>query len=230
MKKFDIVDQGRMLERIEKVSNPACEIAMKYYGGGNPSLKDDRSFVTRADVEIEELLTRELSRLIPGSMVVGEESRLDAVEKKRVREAEWVWVIDPVDGTASFVDRLPNFSICIGLARKGKPYVGVVRFPVTGDRYLGARGYGAFFNGSRIRLDRSITVDSNSTYYVHSVYHRRFRMNFGGKIRNLGSTAAHLALLARGAGVAVVADSSVWDYMAAAAILLEAGGTIKYFG
>jgi len=212
---------------MEKIADKASETALKYFGKVSPSLKADRSYVTRADLEIEKMLRAELPALVPGSEIIGEETALTPDNSKEILKSEWIWIVDPVDGTGNFVDSLPNFCVSIGLARRGRPYAGLLKFPISGDVYKGVRKYGAFFNGRRISL-KGFEPGYNTAFYTYSKSHKKYLIKYPGKIRNLGTTAGHLAITARGAGFGVLAHGAVWDYMGAAAVFLEAGGLMRY--
>lgn len=221
-------DAAKILKRMVKATDPACGIALEYYGKTRGALKRDMTCVTEADTAIEDLLRKKLPPIIGDSAVVGEEIGISGDAAREARAKEWVWVIDPIDGTGAFIDGIPTFCISVGLLRDGNPYAGALRFPATGDIYEAARGYGAFYNGKRINISASAPLRHEAPICVTSKAHLKFRISYGGKTRNIGSAAAHIALVARGAALGAVGEGSVWDFAGAAAILLEAGGAIRY--
>ncbi len=91
--------------------------------------KADRSWVTEADQAIERMLGERLAARYPGYGVIGEE------QTRRETEAEFLWALDPIDGTASFVAGLPMWSISLGLLRHGLPVLGLVYLPLLDDCY-----------------------------------------------------------------------------------------------
>jgi histidinol phosphatase-like enzyme (inositol monophosphatase family) len=108
--------------------------------------KADQSPVTAADRDCERALRALIAREQPDHGVVGEEmapSRPDA---------EWVWVIDPIDGTKSFVTGKPLFGTLIALLRAGRPVIGVIDHPAIDARYLGVAGQPATRNGQAVRV------------------------------------------------------------------------------
>lgn len=222
-----LLDHDLLREKIRKEIAFAGATARKYFGKVTPTLKSDRSYLTEADLRIEEFLRKRLSRIMPDSIFVGEEFGSSDSSAGAVAAHEWAWVVDPIDGTSSFVDRLPNYCVSIGLARRGKPHTGVILFPETGALYEASKGSGAFLNGSPIRVNKS-KPGVNDVMYSYSKWHLRYNITFPGKVRNLGTTAGHLALVARGAGLASLGNGSVWDYMGGAAILIEAGGALRH--
>lgn len=222
------MDPAELLKRINKEADRAAEIALSYYGEVRMSLKKDRTYVTQADLEIEEYLRGALPEIIEGSIVVGEETDIPDSEIEMIENTEWVWVIDPIDGTAVFIDGLPFFCVSIALARHGKPCAGVVRFPATGENYEAVTGHGAFYNGKKLELTEDMELLLGTPLYVHSKTHRKFDLKYKGKCRSMGSTAGHFSLIARGAAKGAVAEGAVWDFLGAVAILEEAGGIVRY--
>ena len=141
---------------------------------------------------------------------------------------EWIWVVDPIDGTAGFTDGLDTFCISVGLLRQGRPYAGAVYFPALGHRYGAVRGEGAVCDGQPIRALREEPVRDRAVLYVPAKVHRQYQITYAGKTRSLGSTALHYLLTARGVAAGAVSTAHVWDYAAAAAILEEAGGVVRH--
>ena len=107
-------------------------------------LKSDGSPVTAVDLAVERVLRERIDAVYPGHGVLGEEYG------SRDLEAEWVWVVDPIDGTRQFAAGLPNYGILIALCHRGRPVVGVICQPLLGDVYLGIAGQGAWLNGTPI--------------------------------------------------------------------------------
>lgn len=115
----------------------------------NPDLvvetKSDASPVTAADRGAEELLRSLINRKFPTHGIIGEELGSEN------ETAEFVWVLDPIDGTKAFITGIPIYGTLICLARQGTPIVGVIDHPVTNDRWAGAKGQPSTFNGQHIQ-------------------------------------------------------------------------------
>jgi histidinol-phosphatase len=107
-------------------------------------IKPDGSPVTSVDLAIERVLRERIDATYPQHGVLGEEFG------SRDLDAEWVWVVDPIDGTRQFAAGLPNYGILIALCHRGRPVVGVICQPLLGDIYLGLAGQGAWLNGTPI--------------------------------------------------------------------------------
>lgn len=96
--------------------------------------KGDASPVTKADRDAEEAIRILIATRFPTHGVIGEEHGEDRPD------AEWVWVLDPIDGTRAFVTGRPLFGSLIGLLHRGVPVLGIIDQPVTGERWVGAAG------------------------------------------------------------------------------------------
>src|SRR5437899_206953 len=116
--------RSRELVAALEAARKGGEVALRHMGSPDFELKPDRSLVTAADREVEEVVRETLSRAIPGIPIVGEESATD--EAVRMLADGDAWVVDPIDGTASFAACLPTFGVSIGLVRKGEPVLGVL--------------------------------------------------------------------------------------------------------
>lgn len=97
-------------------------------------VKPDRSFVTALDARIERRMREMLADRFPSHGIIGEE------EDPSDRDADLVWVLDPIDGTAAFIAGLPVYGSLIALMREGEPILGIIDHPITGDRWIGVKG------------------------------------------------------------------------------------------
>ena len=211
---------------LSQVAQEAGRIALRHYGRARVEVKDNATVITAADREVEAFLRERLSELLPQAAFIGEETAGDAAALPAARSREWVWVVDPIDGTAGFVDGLDLFCISIGLLRHGRPYAGALYFPVLNHLYTGLRGEGAEYDGRPIHVLEEEPLQDRRVLYVDAYAHRQFRFRYSGKIRSMSSTALHYALVARGVAVGALSNAHIWDYAAAAAILEEAGGLL----
>src|SRR6185503_13786150 len=106
--------------------------------------KPDLSPVTAADREAEAAMRRLIAARFPDHGIIGE-------EYGREREdAEFVWVLDPIDGTKSFISGVPLFGTLIALANRGRPILGIIDQPISRERWIGAVGRRTTFNGSTV--------------------------------------------------------------------------------
>ena len=181
--------------------------------------KPDASLVTNIDRMIETRLREEIAARFPSHGFVGEEyGRADA-------HAEFVWAIDPIDGTANMVHGLPTWAISLGLVRAGQPVVGVIHLPVLGETYAATAGGGAVMKGRSIHAADRETLRRDDTIGIGSeAIHRVDLTHFVSRQRNFGAVAVHLAYTARGALRGNVSgEDKLWDIAAGLLIAVEAG-------
>jgi len=190
------------------------------------TVKADRSPVTEADVRAEEAIRGVLERRFPGYGFYGEETGRHAMD------AESLWLVDPIDGTKSFVRDTPFFSTQIALWRAGRIVLGVSAAPAYGELAWAERGGGAWLDGRRIgvsavaTLDRSILYTGNLKTLAAGPGWSRFGRLVGevDRLRGYGDFV-HYHLLARGALDAVLeSDVNILDIAALSVIVEEAGG------
>jgi histidinol-phosphatase len=188
--------------------------------------KSDRSPVTEADVRAEEAIRSVLARRFPSYGFYGEETGRHAMD------AESVWLVDPIDGTKSFVRETPFFSTQIALLRGGRLVLGVSAAPAYGELAWAERGAGAWLDGRRIRVSEVSRVDAAilSTGNLKTLAAGPGWARLGSlvtevdRLRGYGDFV-HYHLLARGALDAVVeSDVNILDIAALTVIVEEAGG------
>jgi myo-inositol-1(or 4)-monophosphatase len=164
-----------------------------------------------------------LGRLVPEARFLGEERPLPPIERDSL-----VWVVDPIDGTDSYRQGLAYFGVSVGLLRGGETQFGAFYNPHLEDMFLARRGGGATRNGEQIRVQDRDRVTKDCSVCGSSDFHRFFRFALPLKVRSLGSTAQHLALVADGRVSLCFCHPRVWDIAAAALLVEEAGGVLLY--
>ncbi len=189
--------------------------------------KPDDSPVTVADREAETAIRRLLDVEVPEHGVFGEEHGTHGLDR------DYVWVLDPIDGTRAFICGQPTFCILIALAHRGRPVLGVVDQPIAGERWIGAVGHGATLNGRPVRtrdcdtLRRAIlhTTDPALIPPPHRAAYDRLEGTVG--MHRYGIDCYAYALVASGhVDLVCEADLKPYDYMAPAAVVENAGGTV----
>jgi myo-inositol-1(or 4)-monophosphatase len=181
--------------------------------------KADHSWVTEADVEIERGLVERITARYPDHGILGEEQTRQGLDR------EFLWALDPIDGTALFVAGLPGWGISAGLLRHGTPYFGMIYFPLLDDCYWAGPDGSAMLNDQPIHVLPPRPSDSQDWIATPSNAHRRFTIDFDGKTRGLGSTVGPFCYVARGSAVgALISRAAIWDIAAGLAILNAAGG------
>ena len=203
----------------------AGDIALRYYQTQlTRKQKDDYSPVTEADHAVEEFLISKIQQAYAsqGHAIIAEESGGDW------QNSEFVWAIDPIDGTRIFIDGLPLWCISIGLLRNGEAYRGVVYLPVIDEMYYTNDEGIALWNGCPLEGMLRTEWDRDSFIGVSSEAHHYFDIDFR-RLRALGAVATHHVYVASGVAVAALhRTASIWDIAGAHAILKAAGGTAIY--
>jgi histidinol-phosphatase len=189
-------------------------------------IKADKSPVTEADVRCEIAIREILEARFPAYGFFGEETGT------RGEDAEYLWLVDPIDGTKAFIREYPMFSTQIALMRRGELVLGVSSAPVYGELAYAERGRGAYLNGRAVAVSRVSTLESAtlSSGNMKSLAIGPRWTRYGeliarlNRIRGYGDFL-HYHLLAAGKIDAVIeTDVNILDIAACAAIVTEAGG------
>jgi len=191
---------------------------------GDVRRKGVGDFVTRVDVECERILRRELTALLPDAGFLGEETDPRQVDR------DWLWIVDPIDGTSNFARGLPHFAVSVALLHRRQPLLAVVHCAPEDALYTAVHRGGARRNGRRIAIPAT-TLDDGAI--VGCQWHRgQQQLAFlarlqqrGNRIRTLGCTVTQLADVAMGRLDANVQEQGrSWDIAAAGLVVEEAGG------
>src|ERR1700727_120884 len=189
-------------------------------------IKADKSPVTEADVRCELAIREIIEARFPTHGFYGEETGLHR------QDAEYLWIVDPIDGTKAFVREYPMFSTQIALMRRGEIVLGVSSAPVYGELCFAERGCGAYLNGKSVGVSQIATLESAalSSGNLKTLATGRQWARYGAlvakvsRIRGYGDFL-HYHLLASGKIDAVIeSDVNILDIAACAAIVTEGGG------
>jgi histidinol-phosphatase len=207
----------------------AAEAVIRPLFGANPAvrLKPDATPVTEADVRAEEVIRATLSRHFPDYGFYGEETGRHAMT------AENIWLVDPIDGTKSFVRQSPFFSTQIALMRRGELVLGVSSAPLYGELACAETGAGAFLNDRAVKVSAvtELSGAALSSGNLKSLARSSRWGAYGALLTRLNYSRGygdfvHYHLLARGAlEVVLESDVNILDIAALAVIVREAGGT-----
>jgi len=144
---------GSLVEKVVEISVLAgAEIMKVYEGDGDWEVqsKSDDSPLTRADQQANDLIVKHLETLDEKYPIISEENKLqDYSERKDFKR---FWLVDPLDGTKEFIKRNGEFTVNIALVEDGRPIMGVVFVPVTGDIYYAEKGQGAYHKNGDVML------------------------------------------------------------------------------
>jgi len=217
-----------LLDFANELAWQAGKITLRYFQTGvRPDLKADDSPVTVADRETEQFLRDAISARFPGHAVLGEEyGETGAGASHR-------WILDPIDGTRSFVRGMPLYGVMIGLEREGQPVLGVVNIPAMNELVAAAQGLGCRWNGRPCRvsqvgkLKESLLLASAVSGYddLTNMAALQRLIAAAGTFRTWGDCYGYLMVATGRAEAMLDAVMSVWDAAALLPILQEAGGT-----
>jgi myo-inositol-1(or 4)-monophosphatase len=203
---------------------------------------NDYDLVTEVDKACEDLIRTRLAEHFPTHHILGEEgvapgSAASAQAVEEARNAEFLWIIDPIDGTTNFIHGFPNSVVSIGIARHGEVIVGVIYDPFRDEMFTARRGEGAFLNGERLRVSPEATLQESvlaTGFPVDTKGARAINMRgmqaLAPTVRNfraLGTAALHLAYVAAGRLTGFwEMDLNAWDLSAGSLLITEAGGRV----
>jgi myo-inositol-1(or 4)-monophosphatase len=198
--------------------------------------------VTEVDKGAETMIRNLIHTHFPHHAILGEEGVEPgpaASERalKEMRDAEYLWIVDPLDGTTNFVHGFPFFSVSLALAYQGEIITGVVYNPIHNELFVAEKGKGAYLKGRRIQVSQEDRLQNSliATGFPAD-RHGALPANLAGiqalspKVRNLrvaGSAALHLAYVAAGrlSGFWEI-GLNAWDIAAGSLIIQEAGGSV----
>lgn len=197
--------------------------------------KPGYGFATEADRAAEDYLITALARLVPEASFHAEESGTSGDQS-----SDYVWVIDPLDGTTNFSQGLPIFSISVALTYQGVPVLGMIHQPLLDELYYAAQGQGAWLNGKRIAVSSPRELKKGIVVVALPYAHDPSYMKLFAQVRmiaprayafrHLGSAALDLAYVAAGRLDGVfMAKLGWWDVAAGMVLVSEAGGIVTNF-
>ena len=223
---------SQMLETAIVAARLAGQRAMEELRYIRKILKNNEEMVTQADPICQKIIIDRIRETYPDHGFIAEEGKDGKLLSIPPRSDESIWwVIDPIDGTNNFANSLLCFSVSIAAMQDGKPILGAIFDPTTDSMYTAALDMDAQLNGSRI----TVNEDPFSLFASFGIdSHPYPETNEGSKkvmdltrFRALGSTALHMAYVAKGAMIGMAcASPKLWDIAAGAVIIERAGGIV----
>lgn len=215
------------LEFARAIAREAGAATLIYFQSGvEVERKHDDSPVTRADREAERLLRDRIAQRFPDHGILGEELG----ESSPTRRHQWI--LDPIDGTQSFIRGVPLYGVLVGLEIDGRMTVGVAYFPALDDMVSAAVGEGCWRNGERTTVSTTTRLDLATVAYTDVADLDRLRGPAWRRLqaatrvqRGWGDCYGHCLVATGRADVALDPIMHVWDCAALVPILSEAGGT-----
>lgn len=214
---------------IQHLAEKSGDLIRPYFGmsGLQVEHKSDASPVTQADKEAELLLRDLIRSRYPDHGIIGEEYGSENAN------AEFVWVLDPIDGTVSFVHGCPLFGTLIALVQQGQPVLGAIHQPILNQLCLGD-GKQSTLNGERIMMREAKDL-SNATLLATDIANIAKYQNLDGfenlrkqtrLFRTWGDCYGYLMLAAGRGDIMLDAIMNPWDILAVVPIIRGAGGVI----
>ncbi|MCA8928773.1 MAG: histidinol-phosphatase [Alphaproteobacteria bacterium] len=189
--------------------------------------KGDESPVTRADREAEAAIRSLLAREVPDHGLIGEEHGSERAD------ADYVWVVDPLDGTRAFVVGKPTFGTLIALAHKGRPILGLIDMPMLDEQWIGAAGHRTTWNGepAETRACERLAdawINTTTPEMFQGAQMQGFeRVRDASAGCNYGGDCYGYGLVASGfVDLTIEASMQTYDFMALVPVVEGAGGRI----
>ena len=225
-----------------RISKIAGDYVLNNFDGSFQIFSKDKknNLVTEIDHNAQKIIIENIKKNYPNHLIVGEEDNIMTIKNT----SEFIWVIDPIDGTTNFVNGIPNFAISIALLKNYEPIAGVIWIPWPNNEksliFSSSKN-----NGSRVgSLKLDLTENNISTLEEGSVTsYSSFSTLFGNKNRDIkpwnkiikgekrviGTVAYEMALVAKGViKFGLFGPASIWDFGAGLLIIKEAGGVIYF--
>jgi inositol-phosphate phosphatase/L-galactose 1-phosphate phosphatase/histidinol-phosphatase len=217
-----------LLPIAEEMADLAANLAKRFFRSAHLdiALKSGTSPVTQAGLAIETALRELISHRLPGHGVLGEE------QAPQNLDAEYLWVLDPIDGTVAFACGKPSFCTLIGLLHRGTPVLGLIDQPITGDRWLGVKGLPTLWNAQPCKTSAAskilrLNCTSPAMFKTAAEQAKFAKVQQSVGMVSWGSDAYGYGLLASGhVDVVCEADLQYWDVAALVPIIEGAGGVI----
>ena len=212
----------------ERLADVARDIARRHFRTPlEVQRKGDGSPVTVADRDIEKEMRRMIRAAFPAHAIRGEEFPAEG-------SGEFTWVLDPIDGTKSFVTGYPLFGSLIALAQGSRPVLGVIEAPALGERWVGCEGRATLFNGAAVSTSRCRSIEQAVVYTTTAETFRaderqRFEaLGARAALRRFGGDCYLYGMLAGGhCDLVIEVQLKPHDFMAAVPIVEGAGGRIS---
>jgi len=221
-----------MLETAVVAARLAGQRAMEEMRYTHTSIKNGEELVTQADPICQNIIIDRIREAYPEHGFIAEESDDGNMLSIPPRSGRPIWwIIDPIDGTNNFANGILCFTVSIAAMLDGVPILGVIFEPATDSMYTAAMDMDALLNGSRITVNEE-TVSAFASFGVDSHPHPSIdagKQKIMGhtRYRCLGSTALHMAYVAKGAMIGMVAPATkLWDIAAGMILIERAGGKV----
>jgi histidinol phosphatase-like enzyme (inositol monophosphatase family) len=216
---------------LQRTARPAGEIALQYFNATSlaslaVTMKSDATPVTEADRATEKYIREGIRRDFPDDVIVGEEFGTDGSNEQRR------WIIDPIDGTKSFIHGVPLWGVMIALEQAGKITHGVVHFPALGETVSAGVGEGCFLNRLRVKASAISTIEESTLLATNmqrleQTLSKKAYSELTGRValtRGWGDCYGHILVATGRAEIMIDPKMAIWDAAPLGVIVEEAGG------
>lgn len=227
---------NEFLEFAEKLARQGSQKLAENFGKLNQSQienKGSHDLVTQLDKEVEQMYVEAIKKIYPSHGIIGEEGTDEN------RDAEYVWVLDPLDGTRNYSIEVPFYGTTICLIKNREPVIAVICVPPVDKLYTAIKGEGAFLNGRKIHVSSQSQLFKSSILYCHTADQRGIEAaeKYAARLKlaafnadRLRSAAGEMGLVAEGLAEAYLLDGlPLWDLAGGALLIREAGGKATAF-
>lgn len=214
-----------LLPEASQIAREAGQLALSYFRNtSHVNWKADGSPVTAADLAVEDFLRKTLGQRYPEHGILGEE------QGAYQAEADWLWILDPIDGTRSFARGIPVFGVQLALCYRREPVLGVIDLPALNEHIAAAEGLGCFWNAevARVsteeRLSESL-IQLHEQALAHSQLPEIASVLASAQLeRNWGDCYSFVLAATGRAEAALDPRMQVWDSAPLPVLIQEAGG------
>ncbi len=238
--KFDDENQAQEIEAAAaQLAGGAGEVLAGYFGrqmAVEYKGKGQQDPVTSADKASQEYLVAEITRRFPGHGILAEESADESADESEDASPDFLWVVDPLDGTTNFLNGLPVYAVSIGVLYRGWPLAGAIYVPwpkPSGGLVLRCRrGGGCFADGERVKVFESEEPGAGRLVGLPGSFAHTSRLGRklrapAGEMRITGSIAYELAMTACGVfQYTIIGAPRMWDMAAGVLAVIEANGAV----
>ncbi len=196
------------------------------------NLKSGHEIVTKVDLASEKIIINEIKKNFKDHEILSEESGFN------YKKSDYLWIIDPIDGTTNFTIHNPLWAISVGVAYKDKIIFGFIYAPFLGELFIAEKGKGAYLNNHKIKISKTAKKKEIHTFCHGSdkksllkalKYYKKQKLS-RLDCRQLGSASMELAYVASGRVESImIPGAHSWDVAAGVLIVREAGGKVTDF-
>ena len=215
-----------LLPFAESVAIGAGKVTLEYFMKDvEVDRKEDDTPVTIADRKAEEYIRRRIEEEFPAHSILGEE------EGESAGESAYRWIIDPIDGTQSFIRGVPLYTVLLALEYEGEPQIGIVHVPHLRETVSAATGVGSFYNGKQCHVSETKTLAEAWVQVTDYADLTRRRPEFAERLladsyscRAWGDAYGYLLVATGRVDVMIDPIMNIWDIAPLKPIITEAGG------